>query len=159
MHVFLSYDSHDEAFANVLRRKLDELGVNVWNPTIEILPGSNWALETGKALERAKAVIFIVTPHSVSSKAWRHEVQFALGNGRFENRVFPISIGRVPYVPWAIRSITIRAGKKDAPKVAETIAKRLKPRARLKAGQKKKAKSQLRTRGSKSLGSVNGRAS
>ena len=159
MHVFLSYDSHDEAFASVLRRKLDDLGVEVWNPATEVLPGSNWLLETGKALEEATAVIFLVSRHSVNSKWWRQEVQFALGHGPFENRVFPISIGRVPYVPWALRSITIRAGKDDASTIAETIAKRLKPQGRVKSSQKKKAKSHLRTRGSKSHGSVDGRAS
>ena len=167
MHVFLSYDSHDEAFAEGLRRKLEALGINVWNPAIEILPGSNWLLETGKALESANAVIFLVTPHSVKSKLWRHEVQYALGHIRFEDRVFPISIGRVYDVPWAIRPITMAAGKRDAPKIAETIAERLKPSSRLEARQKRKAaksqrvpaKSQLRARGSKSLASVNGRAS
>lgn len=164
MHVFLSYDSHDEGFAELLRRKLDDLGVEVWNPATELLPGSNWLLETGKALERAKAVIFLVTPHSVSSKLWRYEVQYALGHGRFENRVFPISIGRVQDVPWAIRSITIPAGKEDAPKIAETIAERLKIRSQktpdrvpVKGTQRKKPKFQLARR--KSLDRLNGRAS
>lgn len=152
MHVFLSYDSHDEAFAEGLRRKLEELGVNVWNPAIEILPGSNWLLETGRALERANAVIFLVTAHSVKSKLWRHEVQYALGHIRFEDRVFPISIGRVYDVPWAIRPITMPAGKRDAPKIAETIAERLKSRSRtLKAIQRKKSKYRLDQR--KSLAS------
>lgn len=128
MHVFLSYDSHDEAFANILRRKLEDLGVNVWNPATELLPGSNWLLETGKALERAKAVIFLVTPHSVSSKLWRHEVQYALSHIRFKDRVFPISIGQGHDVPWAIRPMTIPAKKEDASKIAKTIAERLTPR-------------------------------
>jgi len=115
MHVFVSYDSHDEAFADELRKNLKKLGIRVWNPTVELLPGSNWLLETGRALERADAIVFLVSSHSARSRWTRYEMQYALTQRRFEDRVIPVVLGCTRSVDHArLHDFRRRVGRRRA---------------------------------------------
>jgi hypothetical protein len=125
MHVFVSHDSHDDAFAEELRQNLTKLGLKVWNPSVELFPGSNWLLETGRALERADAVVFVVSPHSARSR-WSHfEMQYALTRKRLQDRVIPVVLGQRAHVPWIMRGFSISGVNRDASEIAQTIATRL----------------------------------
>jgi len=126
MRVFLSYDSRDEKFAEELRQQLGKLGMNVWNPADELYPGDNWLLETGKALERADAVVFLLSPAYSRSKWTRFELQYVLTQKHLAFRVVPVVLGKQARVPWSMRAFSIRPEKQDAAEVAKTIAERLK---------------------------------
>jgi hypothetical protein len=124
MRLFLSYDSRDSHFAEDLLPRLLAQKLEVWDPARELYPGSNWLLEAGRAFERADAVIFLISEHSVDTPALRHEVQYAITNLRFKDRVVPVVLSRgVKNIPWILKTMNvIDAVDGDMDRVAKSIA-------------------------------------
>jgi hypothetical protein len=124
MRLFLSYDSRDSHFAEELLPRLLAQKLKVWDPARELYPGSNWLLEAGQAFERADAVIFLISEHSVDTPALRHEVQYAISNLRFKDRVVPVILSRgVKNIPWILQKMNvIDAVDGDMDRVAKLIA-------------------------------------
>ena len=121
MRVYLSYDESDSKFAAELRNRLIDVGFEVWNPQTELAPGSNWLKETGRALERANAIVFVLSKRAVRSSSIQREIDHALTSKRFANRVFPVVIDDDVEVPWILRELgLIKAGGS-----AETVANRI----------------------------------
>lgn len=133
MSVFLSYDSRDSRFAEQLLSRLVAEKFDVWDPARELYPGSNWLLEAGRALERADAVIFLISKHSVDTPALRHEVQYAISNLRFKDRVVPVILSRgMKNIPWILEKMSvIDATDHDMDRVAKLVATAM-PRSELK---------------------------
>ncbi len=98
MKFFLSFNEKDAAFADELRESLARRGLDVWNPRL-LYPGSNWLLETGRALEQSEAVIFVVSKNTVDSLSLRAEVQFVIGRLKYENRVFVVMLQQKMKIP------------------------------------------------------------
>jgi TIR domain len=88
MQIFLSYAHSDEAFAKDLTAQLEKQGLSVWSPEEELLPGSNFWLEVGHALQSSKAMIVLVSPDSMRSDHVRREIEYALGDPNYERRIF-----------------------------------------------------------------------
>jgi len=84
MRVFLSYGQHDEPFALSLLDNLTQRGIDVWNPRLQLMPGSNWLLETGLALEKADGVVFLFSKESAQSPWSRKEVEYLITQQKFE---------------------------------------------------------------------------
>jgi hypothetical protein len=124
MRTFLSYDSHDAQVAEQLLPRLVAQKLDVWDPAREIYPGSNWLLEAGRAFESADAVIFLISEHSVDTPALRREVQYAISNLRFKDRVVPVILsGDVKNIPWILQEMNvIDAVDRDMDRVAKSIA-------------------------------------
>jgi hypothetical protein len=124
MRTFLSYDSRDAQIAEQLFPRLVAQKLDVWDPAREIYPGSNWLLEAGRAFERADAVIFLISEHSVDTPALRSEVQYAITNLRFQDRVVPVILSRdVKNIPWILQKMdVIDAVDRDMDRVAKSIA-------------------------------------
>jgi hypothetical protein len=127
MRVFISHSGSDQGFVDSLRAALIREGLSVWNPQ-ELLPGDNWLLEAGRALERADAIVFVLSPDSVDSASSKREIQYVTAHAKFEHRVFPVRVGEhVEKVPWVLRDLVIDAPDADTEYAAREIAKRLKP--------------------------------
>jgi len=121
MQLFLSYNERDKAFAQALRVKLGDLGVRVWDPN-ELLPGSNWLLETGRALERADGIVFLISSKAERSRWTQLEMEYALTNRRYKDRVVPVLLEKNVSGPWVLRNVAVAASDKDASKVAKHVA-------------------------------------
>lgn len=150
MRTFLSYDSRDAEIAKQLLPRLVAEKLDVWDPAREIYPGSNWLLEAGRAFERADAVIFLISKHSVDTPALRSEVQYAITNLRFQNRVVPVILsGDVKDIPWILQKMdVVDAVDRDLDRVAKSIATVMR-RSRLKTHQAAPRRSAPRSSGSK----------
>jgi len=116
MKVFLSHSSNYYRDDRDLIRKItDELkraGMDVWDDSVEVLPGDNWAQVTSQALEESQAMVVLLTPESADSK-WLHwDIQFALGNVAYKNRLVPVLIGdpnKFPpeSIPWVFKHLKV----------------------------------------------------
>ena len=97
MRTFLSYDSRDAQIAEQLLPRLVAQKLDVSDPAREIYPGSNWLLETGQALERADGIRFFDLGEQRGIRArCCIEVEYAISNLRFKDRVVPIMLSRRP---------------------------------------------------------------
>ncbi|MEA2239755.1 MAG: hypothetical protein QOC81_4479 [Thermoanaerobaculia bacterium] len=159
MRLFLSYDSRDSQFAEKLLPRLLEQKLEVWDPARELYPGSNWLLEAGRAFERADAVIFLISEHSVDTPALRHEVQYAVSNLRFKDRVVPVILSRgMKNIPWILEKMSvIDATDHDMDRVASSITTRM-SLSHIKAHHAVASRSTRRSAGSKTAKQVAGMA-
>lgn len=123
--VFISGSASDGPIIRKLAARLEASGIVASNPAIEALPGANVAAELGKALNRAEALIVLISPESMRSPAVRQEIQYALGEERFQDRVFPVMVKDTPShtIPWILRSLQWAKGGVD--KAADQIVKAL----------------------------------
>ena len=118
MNVFISYSHTDKKWADALRSGLTDAGFEVTVPGDDIEAGENWHLEIGKALDRANAMVVLLSPDSVASPNNRAEIEFALGSPHFRDRLIPLLVKPTDDVPWILRKQQfIRATKN----VGETV--------------------------------------
>jgi hypothetical protein len=105
IQVFLSHVPSDGPWARELAQQLAAAGIRVVDPFDELLPGDNWSLKIGKALEESEAMIVLISPAAVKSSWLRGEIQYALGEERFEGRLIPVKVEPTDDFPWALRSM------------------------------------------------------
>ena len=122
MQVFLSYENSDKEFASALSSELERRGLSVWLDQKNLLPGDNWSLEVGKALATSRAMVVLISPESMRSNRVRQEIEYALGQSRYEHRLFPVEVRPTKEVPWILRKFNILKGKQSAAKISQTIA-------------------------------------
>ena len=116
MKVFLSHSStYYRDDRDLIRKITDELkraGMDVWDDSVEVLPGDNWAQVTSQALEESQAMVVLLTPESADSK-WLHwDIEFALGNVAYKNRLIPVLIGdpnkfSPESIPWIFKHLKV----------------------------------------------------
>jgi hypothetical protein len=111
--------------ARELAARLHAAGIDAWNATTEALPGANLSAELGRALDQADALIVLVSPAAMRSTTVRHEIQFALGQEKFQDRLIPVMVKQTPAgdIPWILR--TLQWAKGGADKVADQVLKAL----------------------------------
>ena len=122
MKVFLSHTQADAKWAMALRTALAEAGFEVWNPDTDLLPGANWHLELGRALERSDAMIVLISPESVKSQTVLSEIEYALGSPQFRGRLIPVLLKPTEDIPWILRRLQIVRATKDVPETVDRIA-------------------------------------
>lgn len=125
MHVFLSHSSQDKRWADELTAKLKSLDVPVWNADWELLPGQNVALQTGKALEHSNALVVLISPSAVNTPAVRNEIDYALVNERFEDRLIPVIVKTAKRMPWILEELDPIQLHNDCDQAARRIKKAL----------------------------------
>ena len=123
MRVFISYALQDKDWANRLVTDLREAGLQVWDPEAEVYPGDNYALQVGKALERANAIVFLVSPDALKSQSFTREMQYAIGEKRFRDRVIPVIVRRTQEMPWILKRLGPEKGNPRL--VSQRIVERL----------------------------------
>ena len=112
MKVYLSHAHSDEELARRVAATLEEAGLEVWDVTREILPGDNWAAILGSALQESQAMVVLLTPDAIRSKWVRWEIEYALGQIRFRERLIPVVVGDAQDlmnqdVPWVLRRLNM----------------------------------------------------
>lgn len=118
--IYLSYARDDRSYVEQLDRELRELGFEVWSPEREIFPGDNWAQAIGEAVERADAMVVVLSSAMDKSPWAESEISYALSQQRFKDRLFPVKLGEWSGMPWILRRFPSYSGK--AQEVARQIA-------------------------------------
>jgi len=122
--VFLAYAPADREWARDLTSNLARQGVEVWDAYSEVSPGENWHLLLGEALEKALAMVVLVSPAAAESESVRHEIEYALSSERFRNRLIPVIVKPTRKLPWILKHLSPEKG--TASEISERIAERLK---------------------------------
>ncbi len=107
MEVFISHASADRGLAEELTAELEKAGIKTWNPYRSVMPGDNWPLEVGKALERSDVMVVLLTHHAQESPTVGRDVQYALTSGNYRGRVVPVLVNMPTFeagreVPWVL---------------------------------------------------------
>src|SRR5437588_472308 len=98
MHeAFLSHASQDDAKARRLRKVLIDHGVSVWFSPHHIMGAEQWQDEIGKALARCDWFIVALTPAAVRSMWVKRELQYALSQERYQERIIPLLFKKCDY--------------------------------------------------------------
>lgn len=125
--VFLSYTQKDKELAKAILSVLYKKNVYVWNDQ-SIGPGKRLSSQIENALNECNSMIAILNEHSFSSSYVRVELQHALFDERYKNRLFPVFIGksldsRPSNLPWVLSILKYyQVNKIISPrKVAEQI--------------------------------------
>ncbi len=126
MQVFISHAHSDRALAKALASELEKRGLSVWRNEADLLPGDNVWLRTGEALKKSEAMVVLVSPESMRSEWVRHEIEYALGNQKYESKLFPVEVRPTPSMPWILREFKIFNAKQGVAKIGEAIAGALK---------------------------------
>jgi hypothetical protein len=102
--VFLCYSSRDEFEAARIHRELAERGLEVWWDG-NLPSKSNWAEEVARGLAESNAMLVLVSPDSMESDLVKKELEQALANEGYRNRIFPAFIEPTYAVPWYFRGM------------------------------------------------------
>jgi len=84
--IMISYRHTDGAFARRLELALQAAGFRVWIDTA-ITPGNDWRQDIAVAIQSSLAVVFIISPGSVTSKYCKEELFYA---SALRKPVFPV---------------------------------------------------------------------
>jgi hypothetical protein len=108
MQVFISHSNaqSDRDFAKALAERLVTEGYQVWSDA-QMLPGDNWPLQIGQALEHSKAMVVLLSPDAVQSHWVRHQIEYALGSEKYAQRVIPVLLRDSPDIPWILLKLNI----------------------------------------------------
>ncbi|WP_285472922.1 toll/interleukin-1 receptor domain-containing protein [Actinoplanes sp. NBRC 101535] len=87
--VFLSYSRKDAATVRPLHDALVARGREMWVDWTGIAPTADWMQEIVRAIERADAVLFVVSPDSLDSRTCREELAHAVAAGK---RIIPVLV-------------------------------------------------------------------
>ena len=102
MKVFVSYAKSDRDFALSLTSQLIRQGHHAWVADHTLLPGDNWPLEIGKALQDCDAMVVLLSPNSADSEGQRREIDYALVSDQYAGRVIPVFIRPTKNYPWIL---------------------------------------------------------
>src|SRR6266542_499267 len=137
----------DEKFAGELRDQLTKLGLNVWNPHRELLPGSNWLLESGRALERADGIVFVFSKDTVRAPRSRKEVEYAITQQKLEGKLVSVLLAPRLEIPWILNNLPVVNAARQSPAwVAREVFRRLGSAARSTTAAPPRAKQNAFTR-------------
>jgi len=125
LNIFLSHGTAETEFARALADKLSKAGFSVWRES-EVLPGDNWGEKVGQALERADAMVVLISPSALESPWFTREIEYALGNERFEGRFIPVMVKPTPArrIPWILQHLNLMEVR-DPGKAGREVAKML----------------------------------
>src|SRR5687768_458388 len=95
--VFLSHATQDQAAARRLRDVLVAHGIPVWFSPHHIRGAQQWQDEIGEALKRCSWFMLLLTPHPVKSMWVKRELNYALIEKRYEDRIIPLLFKRCEF--------------------------------------------------------------
>ncbi len=102
--VFISYAHADQAAAQRVARQLGAAGLDVWFDRDKLQPGDNWALALGRAIADSDALVVLLSPDALASEWVQREIEYALTEQRYKNRVVPVVVRPTRNVPWILRN-------------------------------------------------------
>lgn len=77
--LFLSYSRHDTTLVQRLNDAIKARGWGTWLDGSSIPSASNWMAEIRRGIELADGFVFVITPHSLTSRMCRLELSIATG--------------------------------------------------------------------------------
>lgn len=81
IRVFISHENDDGDFAEVLKLKLEKMGIDAWTDVDRLRVGDDWRQEIDDAIRKSSAVIAVMTPRAKESEYVTYEWAFAWGGG------------------------------------------------------------------------------
>ncbi len=66
--VFISHVEKDSDIALEIALGLEEAGFTTWCYELDTIPGPSYLVQTGQAVEQCKAVVVLISPHSLGSR-------------------------------------------------------------------------------------------
>ena len=116
MKVFISHADTDKTFVRKVVAGLEEAGFEAWDASREILPGDNWADITARALQESEAMVVLLSPDALRSGWVRREIDYALGEQRYANRLIPVLPKELneEEIPWILRHLRMVQLGEDA---------------------------------------------
>lgn len=90
--VFISYARKDLALVLPLKKKVEELGHDVWLDLEGLPAASPWRAEIARAIEQRDVFLFALTPASASSSETRKELEYAQ---KLRKRIVPVVLSDV----------------------------------------------------------------
>ena len=110
MKVFISHAYTDDPLVKKVAAGLEGAGLEVWDATRDVLPGANWTEEVARALKESKAMVVLLTADALRSSWVRREIEYALGERSYRNRLISVLVGdpeELPKedVPWILRHL------------------------------------------------------
>jgi len=91
--VFLSYAQRERELAAAVGAELQSRGIDAWDEARGITPGSVWSDTFSSALEESDSMIALLSARSFSSEYVRKQLDFALFDERYKNRLLPVLVG------------------------------------------------------------------
>jgi TIR domain len=80
-HTFVSYAREDKVFARQLTSRLRESGRIPWQDLRNLRGGDHWQVKIDEALQKAEALVVVMSPPATKSQYVTYEWAFALGAG------------------------------------------------------------------------------
>ncbi len=80
--VFIAHVEEDAEIALEIALGLEETGYTTWCYEVDSIPGPSYLIQTGQAVEQAKALVLIISPHSLGSRQVTKEVIRAHETGK-----------------------------------------------------------------------------
>lgn len=80
--VFISHVEEDADLALEITLGLEEAGYGTWCYELDSVPGPSYLIQTGRAIEQCKAVVLLITAHSLGSHQVTREVVRAHEGGK-----------------------------------------------------------------------------
>jgi len=122
MKIFLSYATEDWTYAQKLASELVKEGYQVWDAGSELLPGDNWSLRIGEALERSNAMVVLLSPEALKSESVRREVEYALGSENYAGRLVPIVLRPSKEIPWILRKLNFVSATRNLARDSKRVS-------------------------------------
>jgi len=123
-NVYLSFSRRDERTAIRIAKELRSLGFVVWDD-FQIAAGANWAVQVAEALERADAIVLLISPEYLASQWAQREIEYALSTAKYKGRVIPVMLRPTRDVPWILETfqrIDATPGRRNVGKhIAEAL--------------------------------------
>lgn len=115
MRVFISHAAADKAFAAQLADQLRKAKFEPWLDANDLRPGENIGLAVGRALDRADAMIVLLSPEAVRSHWVMREIDYGLTERRFAGgRLVPVMVRPTKDVPWILRELNFIDATRDS---------------------------------------------
>ncbi len=80
--VFIAHVGEDAEVTLEIALGLEQAGYTTWCYEVDSIPGPSYLIQTGQAVEQAKAVVVVISPHSVGSRQVTKEVVRAHESGK-----------------------------------------------------------------------------
>lgn len=104
--IFLSHSDQDRQFVERLVSVMRRHGLPVWYSRTDVLGGQQWHDEIGEALRRCDWFVLVLSPSALESMWVKREMNFALNQNRFENKIVPLLYQHCAYeqLSWTLHS-------------------------------------------------------
>lgn len=157
MNVFISYNSKNEDFAELVKLKLEKEEIQVWKDTNQIDAGTEWRNEIDQGLLNCEVIIVLLNQISTKSPYVTYEWAFALGSGK---TIIPVLIEECEIHPRIeiLQYLDFKEGKRPWDKLIERVKKIKNSGTKLKVSDLTVEELEKLIKGSKYLASENAKS-